>query len=64
MAQPPSTARWTRYIYIGKQKALDTYVASSAFLDWLALTLGSHWPALSRIALRAKIFVGIASSEW
>lgn len=58
--QPPAG----RDVYIGKQKALDAYVASSAFLDWLALTLGSRWSALSRIALRAKIFVGIASSEW
>jgi len=51
-------------MYILENKKRWMHGCIQRFSCWLALALGSRWPALSRIALRAKIFVGIAFSEW
>lgn len=45
MAQPRPQPPAGRDVYIGKQKALDAYVASSAFL------VGLRWPSV-RVGLR------------
>lgn len=63
MAQPRPQPPAGRDVYIGKQKALDAYVASSAFLvglRWPSVRVGLHCPmspcAFAREGLRRHRF--------